>query len=615
MAKTYGITTIRAHLDPIVPTAPSGEEIAYVELVNWLRTADASQGLPFFAGRYFLGWATQAEIEDGFGFCLWAHGECADPSLPKKIVPLQRGDPQRLSATGAAGQAFGRDDATALAGYLDRCLAVGDLEIGSATQILVFLDVPNGTPLSIDYWASWATTVYDAFLVPARLAERTGVEGVQPLLPAIQCAFTMNDDTDNYMPEPAVRACLDLSAPHGTRAVCYGFWARRWIVDESDPPEKTFDWINLGDYRQPRQILGLYTPLLQRVPIRYLRWFNGPEGLPIPEGPLRDTLALLTLDWPATDADDPLGSTLTATDWRADASAGVEGPLTTLPAQLGVDTASNLLQRGNPPPPPKYRCLRDHTLTITRMPYQNQKLVDKFPDRAAPVTVVNETKRCAFAFRYYSQLTVPKNLRHDEAVAISQAGIQAAVVWEESFKVVGVPWDPYVTRLIEPYVLHHGHDDAVAAFSHAANVIRQPPFTPIYFAVDFPIDIVYWNGDPTQKGVQTPDLPTVIQYFRDVNRGYHTYLATHPTCPYHIGAYTQVEVFVALYRGGLASHFWQVPWATWGNSRRPFPHLNVWQVGPFNLEDVQNDNSALMNCVEVDINVAWGDPGGFQVFP
>jgi len=335
---TYGVTTSRAHLNRLEEPVSAPGEIVWEEIVAWMPEHDA----PAFAGRYFLGTATQSEVDAGLsagtGFCLWAHGEGGDSATPKKIVPLQRADPERQSTPGDPGQIFGFQDATALIRHLDLCLAVGDLEIVDTKQILVFLDVADGTALSREYWASWATTIQAGLLHPARLAHRTGVEALQPLIGAIHCAFAYDVDSKAFLPAPGVRDCLDEHGPRGFRSRCHGFWARE-LPGDPGLADHSFDWLNIGEYKQP---WDAFPHFRIRVPVRYLRWFNGPEGLPIPEGPLRDTLSLVTLDWPARDASEsPLGATFTATNWRADARTPQAG-LTEIPVQFGVDKNRDL---------------------------------------------------------------------------------------------------------------------------------------------------------------------------------------------------------------------------------------------------------------------------------
>ena len=415
----YGITTSRAHLDRLDPNvyprnpAETAGEIDWFELLNWLWETDSSTSLADFAGRYFLGSATEAEVNAGEGFCLWAHGEATDDEAPRRIVPLQRADPVRQGTAGDDGRFFGFQDATALVEQLDRCLAVGDLEIVDTKQILVFLEVGDGTPLSVDYWAAWATTVHDAILSLARLLDRTGAESVQPLIPALLCAFAFDGGTGTFLPEPSVRACLDLVGPPGFRTHCHGLWARP-LPGDPGLLSHTFSWSNIGEYRQPRPILGLEGAYMQRVPVRYLRWFDGPEGLPIPEGPLRDTLSLLTIDWPAEEGDDdPLGATFTATSWRANRRDGA-GSLLELPSQLGFDTGARVTNTSA-------ACLGTANVVVTSLPYS-------YPPYG--VTPVNLRGPCRVAIRYYRP-SGGRALNRAESLALSQNGIQVAVVFQK----------------------------------------------------------------------------------------------------------------------------------------------------------------------------------------
>ena len=616
----YGISTGSAHLDaldPAVYPADPSAEIDWTELRNWLWEADATTEDAAFAGRYFLGEATEAEVDAGSGFCLWAHGEGCDlralgaaTGTPARIVPIQRADPVRHSTAGIDGRSFGVQDATALAAQLDRCLAVGDLEAGGR-QILVFLEVGDGTPLSIDYWSAWATTVNDAFLSPARLADRTGAEVQQPLLPAVLCAFAFDEESQTFLPEPAVRACLDQVPESGFRGACHGLWARR-LPGDPGLEEHTFSlWNNMGTYRQPRVIPGLPIPFMHRVPVRYLRWFDSPEGLPIPAGALRDTLSLITIDWPADEPDDdPLGATFTATDWRANRRAG--GLLQELPGHLGVDAASVVTAAAA-------RCLGRTDVVVKQLPYMNAH------------TAVDLHRPSDFAVRYYRPRDSLKDLSADECRALTLNGIQAVAVFQGTADTEhGTAI--YVRGLIAPFEDEHGHADGLRAFSYAADIVGQPPFTPIYFAIDFPVDNPGYQplgpnatpeqrADPINTPVATPPVQTILTYFQDVHSGYREYLETHPETPYHVGVYTGWEpnALAALYRAGLATHFWQTPFG----GGVPFPHLNLWQIGMNYAAQVRIDNPGLRACapggpnppdkIWVDLDCAWGDSGGFDV--
>jgi hypothetical protein len=611
---TWGITTSRAHLDtldpnlfPLDPAEPPGREIDWNKLFDWMWSPPAPPSSPAFAGRYFLGEATDSEANDGTPFCLWAHGEANDIHAPQKIVPIQRADPARQSAKDD-GLDFGRIDAIAIASHLDRCLAVGDLEVVDTTQILVFLEVADGTQLSIEYWAAWASYLHDALLEPARQSKRNGT-AIPLLLPAVLCAYAFDEDAGTFLPELAVRETLDTIGPSGYRTHCHGLWARR-LVGDPGLANHAWDWSTIGEYRQPRTILGLATPYptyLHLVPVRYLRWFDSPDGLPVPAGALHDTLSLLTIEWSASDGDDPIGSSFSVRSWSAnpwDPSGSGD-----LPSQLGFDAFSPVTTAA--------ACLKGAQMSVTRLPYPDGGRVDlHFP--------------CALAARYYrgtGEHGLP--LTADESAALSASGITMVACWQHASGADPAKgWVTYVTGLIAPFVHRHGRKDGKTAFTYAADTVGQPPYTPVYFSIDFPVgDAKYFpwgvpyymsryeSGDPNYVPVATPGLTTIIQYFADVRRGYRDYLATHPERPYYVGVYCNSTTAAALYRAGLVSHYWQPPWLP------VFPRLNLWQVGMQDAKGVAPDNAPLRACNPsgagagkpfwADLDVAWGDSGGF----
>lgn len=606
----YGITTSRAHLTATNPLWPEAGEIDWDKLTAWLSPTDLPPP-PTFAGRYFLGWATQAELDAGSGFCLWGHGEArghgegqvhvlarlngdgsAQPE-PLRIVPLQRAYPDRQQATGDEGLWFGYQDATALAQYVNHCLAVGDLDIVDTKQILSFLEVADGTAPSVDYWASWATALHEAVLFP-KGADR---DWLQALMPAILCAFPYDRDAGKFLPESGVRACLDKSGSPGFRTQCHGLWARR-LAGDPELATHSFEWANIGDYRQPQRIAGLELPYMRRVPVRYLRSFEGPDGWDISDEATRETLSLVTIDQPAAGGDeDPLGATLRATDWAAD-RADENGLLSEVPTQFGIDTGARITD-------PAAACLATKDVVVTSLSYHS---------RGTPVGLRGP---CRMALRYYrpsgNRLTLA------ESQALSRNGIQVVATWQHT-AILTQGWERYVHDLVRPFVNREGRTDGETAFTYAAETIGQTPYTPILFSIDFPVGHPgYTDNRPGSVAVATPDLDTILDYFRDVGRGYRDYLATHPDRPYYIGVYAYSDTCADLYRAGLVSHCWQPPW--WGT---PFAHLNVWQIGMFSHEDMARDNAILQTCRPatskpnqfwVDIDVAWGDPGSFQVFP
>jgi hypothetical protein len=529
-------------------------------------------------------------------------------------VPLQRADAERQQATGELGATFGREDAHAIVRHLDLCLGVGDLTLKEDSNILVFLEVADGTALSIDYWAAWATALHDAAIDAARIPKRwavgrTTIELLQPLLPAILCRFQANAD-GRFIPDPGVEACLRAPGPNGSLTRCFGFWGRA-------DPGVTLEFDKFEEFRQPSYLLGKSIAFrAPPVPICYLRWSSGPDAS-VPEGPLRDTLAMLTLD--LASGNYPLECTLRATAWRADNNEGDDLPLTEMPALLGVDTSKDLSRRiDQSGRVRRVDVLRSANLVVTELPCLEINY-DAIP---TPVTLNGP---CAFAVRYYSgDPDAGKNLKAAEVKALYSAGLPVAVVWEGNAPLQ--PPEAYATALRAPFVDAKGAEDAKKACWYAADTIKQPSYTPIYFAVDFMIN----DGD--YYGVPMPPLSTIVDYFRDVQKGLHAfreeYLEKYPfaiSAPiYYVGVYAGWELCRALYEAGYASHFWQICWATWDNhlrpagaefdrGRRPFPHLNLWQVAMDHTSTAIANNPAIMNKVSVDLNVSWGDPGSFEV--
>lgn len=605
----YGISTGRARLDTAF--VPDENEIDWLALTQWFDVADEDP--PEFAGRYFLGSPDALEIAERRGFCRWAHGEGVRSLAPRAIVPIQRADPRRQSAAGSAGSSYGAADAITLALEIDACLAVGDLQLPGDRQVYVFLEVADDTSLSPEYWRAWSTTIFTATLTPQRFADRVGPNPAPPtqvLLPAILCGFAFDGETGKFLPDKKVRDCLDASRERGWHPHCLGFWARRHATAPV-PPAVDFTWSTLGTYAQPRGIAGIRIG----VPALYLRGFDSlatppATGVPVvpAAGTLRATLDLVTIDWPTTTGHDPLLHTLMATDWAADATQlatqpNEPDPFVETPAQLGIDCSVNLTARAT-----TIGCLLGADLVAKRMPYD-----DWAPEQRS----VDLARRCSFAFRYYAP-SGPKRLTRDEALALSMAGIGIAVIWEGNAE--SRDWPTHVGQLIAPFVNRRGRADGLAAFTYAAETIDQPPSTPIYFGVDFPVGIET-PGD--YLGVPTIALRDVLDYFRDVQLGYLDHLERLPDRPYSIGVYGQRSVIAALYRLGLASHFWQVPWSGWDGSHIPFAHLNAWQISTSAVADMAQDNRALQRCARLgagdliwfDLNVAWGDPGTFQVLP
>lgn len=98
-----------------------------------------------------------------------------------------------------------------------------------------------------------------------------------------------------------------------------------------------------------------------------------------------------------------------------------------------------------------------------------------------------------FVFRYYSA-SAWKRIDPPEAVALSDAGLQIAIVYEDGPREDNA--DGYFTA-------QRGERHARNAYQWASDVIHQPPGSAIYFAVDF---------DYTDR----PNLEGIKAYFKAV---------------------------------------------------------------------------------------------------
>lgn len=575
----YGVTTSRAHLDAL-SGAPEPGEVDWDAIRTWKGVA------PAFAGRYFLGTPTQQEVDAGVGFCLWAHGEGTDPSTPTAVAPLQRSDPTRQSAVGSLGTKFGTEDAGAIASYLERCADVGDLALPlDRYLVLVYLEVAAGTSLSFDYWSAWAHYLKGSLLE----FHPQGI--VRPLEPAIACAFEQDSPQSPFLPEEAVRTCLSRPALPGRYNLCKGFWCQAVLDDPI-----------FGQFVQD--------PDHGPIPVRYRRTFDGPGGSPVPAGAppnVLSTLPLITVDEPTMDPDDPTLYTLEAQPW--DPAAPSPPDTATAPAfpptQLGVDTAyasgTSVEDRRE-----IAQCMASKEIIVRRLPagFFGPDFGVSFElhlgtEMEGPRTL---SGRPRFVARYLEPHF--NGLTEEEAIDLGAAGLQVCSIWQLG------------------RVITDGFGHARQAFGSAVEV-GQPPHTPVYFAIDLSV------GEPDGRHDATtvsPPLSQVVDYFHDVRRGYRQYLADGGAVPYYVGCYAAHNVLDAVYRAGLATHFWQpwpfnwgpptpVPpdWSTTAPGWRAWRHLNFWQVLLENgFRELLDDNTAILDCIaELDFNVAWGDPGSW----
>ncbi len=131
-------------------------------------------------------------------------------------------------------------------------------------------------------------------------------------------------------------------------------------------------------------------------------------------------------------------------------------------------------------------------------------------------------------FRYYASEVNWKVITQPEAQAISDAGMQIGVVFEDGVNLNSFSED-------------NGYSNAVRAFHYAANTIKQPFNSAIFFAVDL---------DVTNEQIQS----NIIPYFIGVQNAFKT--LGNGDVTYKIGAYGCGAAVNALMNQKLCEYRW-----------------------------------------------------------
>jgi hypothetical protein len=220
------------------------------------------------------------------------------------------------------------------------------------------------------------------------------------------------------------------------------------------------------------------------------------------------------------------------------------------------------------------------------------------------------------------------SITREEADRLSDAGLQIFTIWESQREGGGgddgephwrgEPAWPDTWPKLDPdksFKLgsdyfdprrHTGSDDGQEAFAFAGTELRQPPHTPIFFAIDGDAD---WDKvpprffDPLPAGTTTGTW--IEHYFRLIYDERSAWEAQHPDRPYLIGVYGSGRVLRELYKLGIVDAFWQAMSTGWDESRPadnlwPWPHANRWQY--------QGDET-FCGIKGVDPDADWGDGG------
>jgi hypothetical protein len=609
----FGITTGKAHLNVLDSAAIEPEEIQWDGFVAW-NNGDK----PKFAGRYFLGQPY-----------LWAHGEGSEALQQQigveRIVPLQRADAARQEATDEEGARYGIEDASAFCEYLDKCIDMGELKITN-TFVYVFLEVDNSTVLSTEYWSSWAATIHDHMLVSEKsvTAGNTTVTVPAlswPYLPCICCQFEKaGGSASNYRPEQTVINCLTNagSNPAGKQTRCYGFWARATDNPAYYVPQPQLDWSAFDSFRQPQGSAD--------QPVWLLLWrYKDISTSDPPDIPQGDKLTL--------DAANDSAGQAKVSKYMLQLVANRTARLT--PTQIGID-------RGRASSEAQVQCMPSKAITLNNLPITGVAAGDRAGVPLNPPFIAPPT----FFLRY---ITTPSNdpergkdaLSLQEANRITATGISVVTTWQARAEEA----DEHLTTP------NQGIRDSRLAFSYAAYVLRQPANTPIYFSIDCNVEFLF----PT--GILPND---VVTYFEDIRRGYLEYLQDQELDlqvvwknyaltnymqtlqqkkvaenlqprPYYVGIYGPNNALAICYLKGLASHYWQAWSPVWNEKKNlnVWPHDNLWQVLINQADVFWVSNRAIRNCAVlgippeadaamffrkwgIDLDVAWGDPGGWK---
>lgn len=181
-----------------------------------------------------------------------------------------------------------------------------------------------------------------------------------------------------------------------------------------------------------------------------------------------------------------------------------------------------------------------------------------------------------FVGRYYFSIVshAKVKLTHAEALALSAAGLFIVAVFENSSNSSG-----YFTHA-------KGVSDGTAAFRYAADHVKQPFGSPIYFAVDYDASTADLNGG-------------IAAYFRGVAEAFEA--ERHGGATYPIGVYGSGLVCGGLSTHGLVTYTWLAQSTGWSG----YHTFTGWNIK-------QGPETTVLH-LDVDTDETHGKGGGFQV--
>lgn len=622
----FGIDTFKTRLD-LVPA----RALDSFRLWNGgtMSGGVVTSGNPEFAGRNFLG-----------GDFLWGHSEATNSSSEQEghlatsdpgpqhpenlqitvpfIAPIQAPQPTRQEMTGERGVLFGRLDARALCNRVFAGIAAGEFDMPNLHSIDIWLSVDSSAGFSADYWAGWSDSV-NQFTVSVPVAGDIEVP-LQPFRACILCNYAPGAD-GRLRPEPKVSAVLTTHAYPAFNIRCYEFWADAPVSPNPNaglPANPHLDWNSFD---------AATMPLVWRLRNGFLE-ANG-------------SVANVPFD---VDAINPAGS-----------QAANAFMLTTKRWQPNVPTIANIgfivsLQDS------ANHEISDDAVTCIR----NNMFPDMLDNSHNPTMVTG--RAVTVVGRYLKTPPIPPQNRshgfsmsHAEAQRLSNARLGVFTVWESFNDQVGgeptldqrheADWGPFnlnVRRNIHYFnpANHAGTEDGLNAFTYCGDILKQPPQTPVFFAVDFdPLDLPDPNHphpDPQHPVNPTthlvpgppgwPNLPNVAirrqwieRYFELIKAARDDYVKRNPDRYYLIGVYGCGAVLQWCYEQGFVSEFWQAVSSGHNGSRPPhwpWYHCNRWQyqfTGGTHQISWPCANAPLSLVPGFDPDADWGDGGTWNL--
>jgi hypothetical protein len=546
----------------------------HLDLITWADVTTWNNGTAVaFAGRNFL-------AKD----FLWGHGEATnaltnpDPNHPQNlavtvplIAPIQAPQPDRQQFEGRLGSLFGEIDGRAICARLAWSIAAGEFQVQATRLALVWLAVDPTVALSVDYWAGWSSAVnhFASSSVGATLAGNPAPLA-RPFLPCILCRYTA-DTAGAWHPDPHVRAVITNPGPGGYTP--FALWA-----DAPDPdpngvrPNPVLNWT---------QFSAATSPLIWRFSTGIRQADNSPVNAAY------NVDVLLVPPAVPRDARDYM---LSAQAWQT--------------SRTGVRVGFSNNQ------------------VATNDQLNNCILAMDLPPMTDSTHVQVDGGQVRFLGRYIKMHgAAAASITRNEAERASNGSVPLFTIWENVNTLAhGEPvWpDPQHPnplhigiQYFDP-VSHAGTEDGREAFTFAGRQLRQPPHTPIFFAID---------GDPNWTHVIAPHaVPPqtegdwIVGYFTLIHAQRAAWVAANPARPYLIGVYGGGRVLRELYTRGIVDMYWQAMSPGFDESQPahswwPWPHLNRWQYNG----DQTFACAVGPSMTGIDPDADWGDGGTWLV--